>query len=107
MSTTTSAEALAEALQRVAKGARTRPVSVSLPGPLVEALQQLTDAGLVASTSAAATEALTQWAYNHLLRLTLNEVYEEQPELRPSPEQVRAMATRLGVVLPQTAHEVA
>lgn len=101
-------EKMADALEKLSEGAtRTRPVSVSLPGPLVEALQQLTEAGVVASTSAAATEALTQWAYNQLLRLTLDEMYDERPELRPRPERVRAMAARLGVSLALTSEEVA
>ncbi|MGH8895805.1 MAG: hypothetical protein ACRDZ4_01985 [Egibacteraceae bacterium] len=104
----TVAEAMTRALEQLSEGAtRTRPVSVSLPGPLVEALQQLTEAGVVPSTSAAATEALTHWAYNRLLRLTLDEIYDEQPELRPLPERVRAMAERLGVSLPRAAGEVA
>ena len=82
-------------------------MSVSLPGPLADALQHLAEEGVVASMSAAVTEALTVWAYNRLLRLTLDELYGEQPELRPTNEQVREMASRLGVNLPQTTDEVA
>jgi hypothetical protein len=97
-----AAEALAQALEQLSEGAaRTRPVSVSLPGPLVEALQLLTSEGVVSSTSAAATQALTQWAYNKLLRLDLDELYDKQPDLRPHPEQVGAMAKRLGLSLPR------
>ncbi|MGH8910519.1 MAG: hypothetical protein ACRD0K_29505 [Egibacteraceae bacterium] len=104
----TAAEAMAQALEQLSEGtSRTRPVSVSLPGPLVEALQKLTEEGVVSSTSAAATEALTQWAYNKLLRLALDEMYDEQPDLRPRPERVWAMAERLGVSLPRPASEVA
>jgi len=102
------AEALAEALRRLAEEqTRTRPVSVSLPSPLADALQALTDAGVVASTSAAVTEALTHWAYNRLLRLTLDELYADEPHLQPSPEAVRAAADHLGVRLSGTAGEVA
>lgn len=105
---TTAAEALIQALEQLSEGtARTRPVSISLPASLAEALQRLADAGIVPSTSAAATEALTHWAYNRLLRLTLDEIFDEHPELRPSPERVRAMADRLGISLPRPNNEVA
>lgn len=71
----TVADKLADALERLSQGeTRTRPVSMSLPGPLADALTQLSEAGVVPSTSAAATEALTQWAYNRLLRLSLDEI---------------------------------
>lgn len=104
--TTTAAEHLAVALERLEQGeTRTRPVSVSLPGPLADALAQLAEAGVVHSTSSAATEALTRWAYNRLLRLSLDEVYEESPDLRPSDEDVRALAGRLGVRLPRQPDE--
>lgn len=72
---------------------------MSLPAPLADALAQLADAGIVHSTSAAATEALTTWWYNRLLRLTLDEFYQDDPDLRPSSERVRALADELGVRL--------
>ena len=98
----TVADKLADALERLSQGeTRTRPVSMSLPGPLADALTQLSEAGVVPSTSAAATEALTQWAYNRLLRLSLDEIYQENPDLRPSPERVREVANRLRVSLPE------
>lgn len=104
----TAADALAEALEELARGtARTRPVSVSLPGPLLDALQSLAQDGKVSSTSAAVTEALTNWIHNQLLRLTLDEIYDEQPDLRPTPERVTAMARRVGITLPREGHEVA
>lgn len=96
-------ERLADALESLSQGnTRTRSVTVSLPGPLADALAQLADAGVVHSVSAAATEALTSWAYNRLLRLTLDEIYREDPDLRPSPERVRALADELGVSLQRT-----
>lgn len=95
-----AAELLADALARLQRGeGRTRPVSVSLPSALVDALGELGNAGVVPSTSAAATEALTHWAYNRLLRLWLDELYAEDPDARPTPEQVQAMADRLGVAI--------
>lgn len=104
----TATEQLADALERLSRGgARTRPVSVSLPTPLADALGQLAEAGVVHSTSAAATEALTAWAYNRLLRLTLDEIYRESPDLRPSPERVRALADELGVSMHRGSGEAA
>ena len=103
----TTADALAKALEELASGtARTRPVSVSLPGPLLDALQSLAQHGKVSSTSAAITEALTRWIHNQLLRLTLDEIYDEQPDLRPTPERVAAMARRVGIILPGKENEV-
>jgi predicted transcriptional regulator len=65
----TAADALATALEELARGtARTRPISVSLPGPLLDALQSLAQDGRITSTSAAVTEALTRWIHNQLLR---------------------------------------
>lgn len=51
------------------------------------------------STSAAVTEALTGWIHNRLLRFTLDEIYREDPELRPTAEEIAAMARRVGIVL--------
>lgn len=104
----TAAEALAAALDELARGtARTRPISVSLPGPLLDALQSLAQDGRISSTSAAVTEALTRWLHNKLLRLTLDEIYDEHPDLQPTPERVAAMARRVGITVPHEGHEVA
>ena len=101
-------DALVRALDALAAGStRTRPVSVSLPGPLIDALHTLVEKGTVSSTSAATTEALTQWVHNRLLRLTLDEIYADQPDLRPSPADVETMARRVGVVLPTAGNAVA
>ena len=105
---TAAADKLADALERLSRGeTRTRPVSISLPGPLADALTDLSEAGVVHSTSSAATEALTQWAYNRLLRLSLDEIYEDHPDLRPSSDNVRALADQLGVSLQRSSGEVA
>lgn len=104
----TAAAALVAALDELAGGsARTRPISVSVPGPLLDALQSLAQHGRISSTSAAVTEALTIWLHNKLLRLTLDEIYDEQPDLRPTPERIAAMAQRLGVTVPRDGNEVA
>lgn len=104
----TVADALAAALDELARGtARTRPISVSLPGPLLDALQALAQDGRISSTSAAVTEALIKWIHNQLLRLTLDEIYDEHPDLRPTPEQVIAMARRVGISVPHEGSEVA
>ncbi len=104
----TPVDALATALDELARGsARTRPISVSLPGPLLDALQSLAQDGRISSTSAAVTEALTTWLHNKLLRLTLDEIYDEHPDLRPTPERVAAMARRVGITMPPEEDEVA
>jgi hypothetical protein len=96
----TLADALATALDELARGtARMRPMSVSLPGPLLGALQSLAQEGRISSTSTAATEALTRWIHNQLLRLTLDEIYYEHPDQRPPPERVAAMARRIGITV--------
>lgn len=103
-----AAEAIATALDELAQGtARTRPISVSLPGPLLDALQSLAQDGRIGSTSAAVTEALTRWLHNKLLRLTLDEIYDEHPDLRPTPQRVAAMARRVGITVPHEGDEVA
>ncbi|MGH3821734.1 MAG: ribbon-helix-helix domain-containing protein [Pseudonocardiaceae bacterium] len=104
----TTADAIATALDELTQGsARTRPISVSLPGPLLDALQSLAQDGRISSTSAAVTEALTKWLHNKLLRLTLDEIYDEHPDLRPTPERVAAMAQRVGIAVPHQGDEVA
>lgn len=94
----TAADRLADAVQQLAEGtSKTRPVSTTVPEPLLDALQALVEAGLIPSVSAATTEALTAWAYNRLLRFTLDEIYQEHPEARPSAAAVRAAAQELGL----------
>jgi Arc/MetJ-type ribon-helix-helix transcriptional regulator len=87
--------------------ARTRPISVSLPGPLLDALQSLAQEGRISSTSAAVTEALTRRLHNQLLRLTLDEIYDEHPDLRPAQERVAAMTRRVGTTVLPDEDEVA
>ncbi|CAN5741205.1 hypothetical protein BH23ACT10_BH23ACT10_30410 [soil metagenome] len=95
------ANQLSDALEAVSAGdTRTQPVSTSLPTPLVEAFRALTTAGVVPSISAATTQALTRMGYNLLLRLALDEIYDEHPDARPTEHDIHAMAQRLGVALP-------
>ncbi|CAN5319998.1 hypothetical protein BH23ACT9_BH23ACT9_06170 [soil metagenome] len=79
--------------------AETRSVGVSLtlPRPIVEALRALDAAGIVPSASAAAGIAIEQWLRQMLIRLTLDELYAEQPDLRPTRADVAAMAEDMGL----------
>lgn len=101
------AEALAHALADLERVSRTRPISVSLPGPLIDALQGLVEDRVVTSASAAVAEALTGWLHNRLLRLTLDEIYADQPDLRPDAADIDSMARRVGVILPADGNAVA
>ncbi|MGH8907449.1 MAG: hypothetical protein ACRD0K_13220 [Egibacteraceae bacterium] len=85
-------DAVAELLARLDAGdVGTRPVSVALPVPLAEALRLLVEAGLLPSTSAAASAQLERVARNLVLRLQLDDVYRQHPDLRPSEEAVAAV----------------
>lgn len=96
-----AAEVLAAAVAAVTAGqTRTRPVSMSLPAPLADALQDLAASGVIDSASAVTTRALLAWSHNELLRLSLDELYEQQPDLRPAPDRVREVAAEFGVALP-------
>ena len=82
-------EALTDLLARLDAGdVTTRPVSVALPVSLAEALRLLVEAGLLPSTSAAASAELERVARNLLLRLQLDELYQEHPDLRPTEAAV-------------------
>ncbi|MGI8576100.1 MAG: hypothetical protein ACR2MA_12425 [Egibacteraceae bacterium] len=95
-----AADQLTSALEALRAGdTTTQPVSISLPKPLLAAFRSLSDAGVISSLSAAATEALTRSGYNLLLRLALEEIYAESPETRPSEQRVQEVAERLGVSL--------
>lgn len=102
-----AADTLARALAELAGGARTRPISVSLPGPLIDAIQALVEDKAASSTSAVVTEALTSWVHNRLLRTTLDEIYDGQPDLRPTIDDIEAMARRVGIVGPTGGDAVA
>lgn len=88
-------EVLGDMLERLdGGGAPTRPVSVSLPEPLIDALRLLVDANVLPSTSAVAAAQLEQVVRNHALRLHLDELYAEHPEARPDEAMVTAAMER-------------
>lgn len=90
-------KALAEALARPDDRQRTRPVSVSIPEPLIEALQAVVAAGGAPSTSAAVSSAVTTWVRNRLLQAQLEEIYAEHPDLRPTEEGIARTLAGLGL----------
>lgn len=91
---------LTEALAAARRGATTRPVSVTLPGPLADAFRLLADRGLIDSVSDVATHALEAALQAIIVGMRLDAIYEEHPEARPSEAEVAAMAERAGVALP-------
>lgn len=91
---------LEAAFDAVQRGAQTRPVSVTLPGPLADAFRALADAGVVDSVSEATTRALLDALQSQIIGLRLDALYAEEPDARPSEEEVAAMAARAGVQLP-------
>lgn len=102
----TTAETLAETLETLDRGRhRTRPVSMSVPEPLIDAVQRLVADGVVSSASAAVTAALTVWLRNQILHLQLEEVFAEHPDLRPTEQEIQQTLSDLGLHRP--GHAVA
>lgn len=92
MSTRIDLTALGELLARLDAGdVSTKPVSVALPVSLAEALRLLVEAGLLPSTSAAASAELERIVRNLALRLQLDRLYNEHPDLRPAEPAVEAV----------------
>jgi plasmid stabilization system protein ParE len=95
-------DALADLLADLDGGqASTRPVSIALPAPLADALRLLTESGVLTSTSAAASAELERLVRNLALRLQLDELYRDRPDLRPDEETVAAVRARNRVVIDQ------
>lgn len=90
-------ERLTEALAASRGGAPTKPVSVTLPAPLAEALRLLVDHGRIGSVSEVATRALDEVLQAHVIGMRLDALYEADPSLRPSEDEVAAMAARAGL----------
>lgn len=88
-------DALGDLLEQLDGGqAPTRPVSVSLPVPLIDALRMLVDAGVLPSTSAIAAAQLEQVVRNRALRLHLDELYAQHPEVRPEEDSIAVVMER-------------
>ena len=92
-------ERLADALAAARQGAPTRPVTVTLPGPLADAYRLLADEGLVDSVSEATAAALADRLQAIVVGLRLDAIYAAHPEARPSDEEVAGLAARAGVPL--------
>jgi Arc/MetJ-type ribon-helix-helix transcriptional regulator len=100
-----TSRALADALDSVAAGQqRTRPVSVSIPEPLIDAVQRLVADGAVSSASSAVSTALAAWLRNQVLHAQLEEIFAEHPDLRPTEESIARTLASLGL---RRADEVA
>lgn len=71
--------------------------SVTLDAPVARAVERLVQDGRAASFSAAINAAAARWVANQQLRAALDELYEQEPESRPSPQAVAAAARELGL----------
>ncbi len=91
---------LADALAQARKGAPTRPVSVTLPGPLADAFRMLADHGVIESVSEATTHALEDALQAVVVGMRLDAIYAEHPDARPSEVDIAAMAKAAGLATP-------
>ncbi len=69
--------------------------SVTLDPDVAEAVDRHVKAGAAASFSAAINESAGRWAANQDLRTTLDEIYAETPDARPSETEIEAAARLL------------
>lgn len=90
-------EHLTDALAASRRGATTRPVSVTLPTPLADAYRLLADNGMIDSVSVATTHALEAALQALVVGLRLDAIYAEHPEVRPTDEEIEALAARAGL----------
>lgn len=69
--------------------------SITLDQEGAAAVDHHVDGGAAESFSAAINEAAARWAANQDLREALDAVYEENPEARPTDEEIAVAAQRL------------
>jgi Arc/MetJ-type ribon-helix-helix transcriptional regulator len=69
--------------------------SITLDPEVAKGVDELVAQGLVDSFSAAINEAATRWVYNRRLRQVLDEIYEEDPSARPTPEEIARAEQKL------------
>lgn len=90
-------ERLTDALAEARQGATTKPVSVTLPTPLADAFRLLADRGVIDSVSEATTHALEEALQAVIVGMRLDAIYAENPDARPTEDEVTDMAGRGGV----------
>lgn len=69
--------------------------SITLDPEVAKGVDELVAQGLADSFSAALNDAATRWVYKQRLRQVLDEIYEEDPSLRPTPEAIARATQRL------------
>ena len=82
---------------RIDEPAARQKRSVTLSAEVAAAIDAHVARGAAASFSAAIDEAAATWAANLDLRVTLDELYGEQPDARPTQGQIAAAAKNLGL----------
>ncbi len=90
---------LTRALEQTRAGAPTKPVSVTLPAPLAEALRLLADEGLIDSVSVVAAQALEDVLQARVVGMRLDGLYARHPEAAPGEAEIAAAAARAEVQL--------
>lgn len=81
-----------------ARGGRKTKISVTVDEELWEEVQALVDKTSAAETASAAVErSLAMWLANQRLAMVLDELYEEDPDARPTAEEVARVAEVLGL----------
>lgn len=79
-----------------ASGGRKAKISVTVDEGLWEEVQALVDKTSAAETVSAAVErSLAMWLANQRLAMVLDELYEQDPDARPTAEEVARAATVL------------
>lgn len=90
--------AVAESVIRdVGGGGSRRRVTATIDAALAGEVGALVRQGCALSVSRAVEEALGWWVRNQWLRLDLDRLQEEHPEVRPTDEQIRQAERLLGL----------
>lgn len=88
----------AVASRNLGSGRRKTKVSVTVDRDLWDEVRSLVDADdAVETASSAVEEGLLLWVTNHRLGRALDVLYEEDPDARPSEDEVRRAAEVLGL----------
>jgi hypothetical protein len=83
---------------RLSSGRRKTKVSVTVDRDLWDEVRSLVDADdAVETASSAVEEGLSLWVANHRLGRALVVLYDEDPDARPSDDEVRRAAEALGL----------
>jgi hypothetical protein len=95
-----SPHALVKAATERAEGRPRKPAqkkSITLDSEVADSVAQHVERGAAATFSAAINQAAARWAANQDLGLALDELYAEDPDAKPSEEDVAKAAAKFGL----------